>query len=236
MFYSLNKVDFVLESTPEGIPQFLQTDHRISEEISSNLEISALMALIRIINPKRAAYLAGEPEPVVIYSFDHVGSDQDPPEFLKRVVSSAGGILTTGSDLRPVDLPDPEPLTDTLNRAMQELSAATIQGYEFSESGVALLEKNLSPQSEEDDDFEYWSAVLKLGAFGGELIRRSNGGDWIVANTGAMAQTSCLPFALNTSFRGEPATVNPLGKAIKFFEDGPEESLVPLVSMIKSNP
>jgi hypothetical protein len=56
----------------------------------------------------------------------------------------------------------------------------------------------------------------------------SNGGRWEVVATGT------LPLALTTTFRGSPATVNPLGKAIKRFANGEEDSLVPLVQLLRS--
>jgi len=59
------------------------------------------------------------------------------------------------------------------------------------------------------------------------LIRASNGGRWTITDSGS------LPFALTTRFRGEEATVNPLGKAIKRFTNGEEDSLVALVNVIR---
>jgi len=69
--------------------------------------------------------------------------------------------------------------------------------------------------------------VMKLGSLGGEVIRASNGGRWIAADSGS------LPFALLTRFRGGEATVNPLGKAIKRFMNGQVDSLVALVDQLR---
>lgn len=82
----------------------------------------------------------------------------------------------------------------------------------------------------EEDEIAYWSAVVKLGSFGGEVIRASNGGQWIATDSGS------LPFALVTRFRSEEAKINPLGKAIKRFANGEEDSLVNLVNLIRSQP
>jgi hypothetical protein len=72
--------------------------------------------------------------------------------------------------------------------------------------------------------------VLKLGSMAGEIIRASNGGQWALGDSGR------LPFALSTRFRGGEATVNPLGKAIKRFAHGEEDTLVSLVEMVQSQP
>ena len=226
MFSSLDRADISLAPTSAGNPQFVQTDHRSPEEIRENPELSAVMALVRIVNPKRV-FEDGAPEPIVIYM-----CDQDPPLFLKQIISAAGATLAFGGDISPQSLPAAEPLGRVLNDAMHELSSAVIKEYsiELNESAVSNLEQSLSPPAAESDEFLYWSAVLKLGAVGGELIKQTNGGEWAITDTGS------LPFALATNYNGESATVNPLGKAIKYFNNGEEDSLVSLISVLKANP
>ena len=226
MFSSLDRADISLAPTQAGNPQFVQTDHRSPEEISQNSELSAVMALIRTVNPKRMAE-DGAPEPFVIYT-----CEQHPPLFLKRIISAAGATLAIGEDMSPQPLPEPESLDRVLNDAMHALSSAVTNEYStgLNEAAVSHLEQSLSPPSAEANEFLYWSAILKLGAVGGELIKQSNGGRWVIAGTGS------LPFALDTNYNGESATVNPLGKAIKYFANGEEDSLVPLISTLKANP
>lgn len=98
--------------------------------------------------------------------------------------------------------------------------------------GLAAVERALAESAgdPEEDEFAYWSAVVKLGGFGGEVIRASNGGRWVVVDSGT------LPFALSTRFRGGEATVNPLGKAVKRFANGEEDSLTALVGLVRSQP
>ena len=63
MFSSLDHADISLAPTSAGNPQFVQTDHRSPEEIRENPELSAVMALVRIVNPKRV-FEDGAPEPL----------------------------------------------------------------------------------------------------------------------------------------------------------------------------
>jgi hypothetical protein len=103
--------------------------------------------------------------------------------------------------------------------------ALTLEGLQAVEDALAA-----TAPSPEDDEAAYWSAVFKLGAVGGELIRASNGGRWVQIERGN------LPFALSTRFRGGQATVNPLGKAIKLFADGEGESVAALVRVTIGSP
>jgi hypothetical protein len=64
----------------------------------------------------------------------------------------------------------------------------------------------------------------------GDVIRATNGGAWVVVASGT------LPFALKTRFQGGDATVNPLGKAMKRFAGGDEDSVAALVRFVQSQP
>lgn len=227
MFSSLDRVDIVLEPDADGRQQFVQTDHRSATEIEQEPELSALFALVRVLNAKRMAE-SDSPEPVVLYV-----TQERPPVFLRRVIHAAGGRLVVGAG-RPPEAE--EGLALSLDEVIESCFARlarsvaneynvpqTVQGLEALESKLAVLAGD-----PEDDEFGYWSAVLKLGTFGGEIIRATNGGEWIVGNSGS------LPLALATKFRGEPATVNPLGKAIKRFANGEEDSLAWFVNVVCS--
>jgi len=104
-------------------------------------------------------------------------------------------------------------------------------GVPFNLDGLLNLQETLAESAgrPDDNDYTYWSAVVKLGAFAGELIRATNGGTWDSVGSGT------LPLALVTNFKGEQGTVNPLGKAMKRFQNGAEDSLVPLVKATQSN-
>jgi hypothetical protein len=229
VFSSLDRVDIVLEPEADGRQRFVQTDHRAAGEIEREPALSTLFALVRILNPKRMAE-EGSPEPAVLY----IAQDR-PPGFLGRAVRAAGGqlIIDAGPEPEP-DEGETPPLDQVIESAFADLARAVAaeHGVEPTVDGLREVERALAEKAPDPDGDEiaYWSAVVKLGGFGGELIRASNGGRWLVAESGT------LPFALSTSFRGEQATVNPLGKAIRRFANGEEDSVVSLVNVLRSQP
>jgi hypothetical protein len=227
VFSSLDRVDIVLQAGPDGRPRYVQTDHRTAEEVESESALSVLFALVRVLNPRRQVE-AGAAQPIVLYL-----AQSRPPEFLCQAIRAAGGLLVVGSgrDLRPEpDEGDTPPLEEVIDSAFADLAHAVAMehGVQLTLEGLETVERSLASVAggPEEDEVAYWSAVVKLGAFGGELIRASNGGQWTVVASGS------LPFALTTNFRGEEATVNPLGKAIKRFAQGEGDSLVTLVNLI----
>jgi len=229
VFSSLDRVDIVLKPGSDGRQQFVQTDHRTAAEIEQERELSALFALVRVLNPKRMAE-AGAPEPVVLY-----WAQERPPEFFRRVIHAAGARLVIGNGPEPEAEEGPPPsLDEVIESAFAGLARAVAaeHGVYLTSKGLESVEAKLADLAgdPEEDEYAYWSAVLKLGGFAGEVIRASNGGLWKVTDSGS------LPFALTTRFRGEQATVNPLGKAIKRFTNGAGDSLVTLVRLICSQP
>jgi hypothetical protein len=226
MFSSLDRADIVLKPT-DGRKHFVQTDHRTAAEVEEEPELSVLFALVRVLNPKRMAE-KGDPEPVVLYETMH-----QPPEFLCRAIAAAGGRLSVARNPQPAPAGTP-PLEEIVESAFTGLArrVAADYGIELSPQGLEVVERDLADTAEdpEEDEFAYWSAVLKLGTFAGELIRASNGGRWVVADTGT------LPFALTTTYQGAEATVNPLGKAIKRFANGEEDSVAFLVETVRRRP
>lgn len=256
MFASLDSIDIVTQRT-DGRREYWQTDHRTAQEIEQQPALSVLFALTRILNPLRGGE-AGEARPVIIYSASH-----PPPEFLRRALGAAGALLTIGDDIEPKEpVPAAVPAGGTfvgrilgglfgagaakrndsaagaldamLQRAFAEPAASvaaehgvplTIEGLRTVEDAIAA-----SQPDPEVDEAAYWTAVFELGSFGGEVLRAACGGRWVMAEMGT------LPFALSTTYRGGPSTVNPLGKAIKRFAEGEEDSLVALVNVIRANP
>jgi hypothetical protein len=229
VFSSLNRVDIVLKPGPDGRRRFVQTDHRTAAEVAQEPELSAVFALVRILAPRRLAE-PGEPEPLVIYS-----ARERPPESLRQVIHAASGQLVIGDDLQPlVEEAGSPPLEEVIEAAFANLARAVAAEHNapLNLAGLEAVERSLadSAADPEEDEVAYWSAVVKLGSFGGEIMRAANRGQWIVPDSGS------LPFALLTRFRGEQATVNPLGKAIKRFTNGEGDTLVALVNLICSQP
>lgn len=228
MYSSLDRIDIVLKAK-EGRKEYVQTDHRTAEEIEEEPELSTLFALVRVLNPKRMRE-EGELEPIVTYATQHT-----PPDFLRRAVRAAGGRLAVGKEARPVEDGGEVPLVEeVIQSAFAGLAqrVAAEHGVALTVAGLETIEPVLAAQAgdPEDDEIAYWSAVMQLGSFAGEVMRASNGGRWQVADGGT------IPFALATGFQGSEATVNPLGKAIKRFANGEEDSVANLVRVVQSRP
>jgi hypothetical protein len=228
MYSSLDRVD-VVTTEPDGQGRYFQTDHREADEIEANPDLSVLFALVRVLNAKRMVE-PGEPEPIVTYV-----SQNPPPEFLRQAVRAAGGeCLIHGEDQTEQDEDEPPLLADVIASAFAGLARSVAEefGVDLSIQGLETVEKALAETAgdPEENEVDYWTAVVKLGTFGGEVIRASNGGQWKVVETGT------LPFALETKFRnGGSPKVNPLAKAIKRFANGDEDTLIFLVQMIQGD-
>lgn len=227
MFSSLDRIDIVLKGEP---PTYVQTDHRDAAEIEREPELSVLFALTRVLNPKREAK-PGQPHPVVLYV-----AKERPPDFLRRAVAVAGGRLVVGltagtDEAVPIDDLGPlPPLADFVPESFAACARAVAAefGVAVDRAGLAVVEAALADRAGDPDDDEigYWTGVVQLGSFAGEVIRAANGGRWEVVDSGT------LPFALQTTYQGNPATVNPLGKAVKRFANGEEDSLTYFVQVV----
>ncbi len=224
LYSSLDRVDIV-SAGPGGARRYVQTDHRDAAEIEYESELATLMALVRVLNPLR--FTEGEgPAPEVVYHAAHV-----PPPFLRRAIASAGATLVVGPDasgeplaydLSVGALVDVDALADETFGALGRRTAESI-GLTLTVSGLEAYERALvadGPPSAEGDEGRYWASVLKLGAFTGELLREPNGGRWV--QTGSTMGR--LPFVIHASYQGTTATVNPLGKAIKYFGQGTQDA------------
>jgi hypothetical protein len=228
MFSTLNQIDIVTKGK-RGRKQYVQTDHRTAEEIEAEPELSVLFAVVRIVSPKRVAKEKGD-HPVVLYDFQY-----QPPEFLCQAIRAAGGRLLVCGQPVPVHDDDETPtLEEVMTTAFSNLARRVAEEYkvEFTMKGLEQLENVLakSAGSVEKDELTYWSSVMKLGSFGGELIRNAIGGQWQVIDRGT------IPLALSTSFQGAQAVVNPLGKSMKRFDIGKEDSLAALIHLVLNRP
>jgi hypothetical protein len=226
MFANLGRIDIELQPDAAGRRHFVQMDHRTCAEVEAEPDLSALFAIIRVLNPMRARG-ENEPDPIVSCSFVDL-----PPPFLADAIAAAGGRLVKGASIsEPIAATQGPALHSVVASAMAGLVRATMTEHRvsFDATGLLAVERSLSATriSADEDAYAYWSAVLKLGSFAGELIRASNGGRWDTTGSGS------LPIVLVTSFRGDEATVNPLGKAIKRFAQGEEDSVVSLVELVQ---
>ncbi|MFC1610137.1 hypothetical protein ACFL6C_04215 [Myxococcota bacterium] len=219
MYSSLDRIDIVAEQ-PDGTQFSVQTDHRSAEEIESEPDLSIIFTLIRILNPLRMGEMA-------VGGVDYI-FQAPPPDFLQQAVASAGAVLKV--DKQPVPYTGPElEVTVLANQSLAALAndVAKERGLPFTEEGLAELEAEIAEDipDQEEDEVGYWTTVIQLGAFCGEVIRAAVGGSWIVPE---MAMSS-LPFVFQATVRGDESKINPLGKAIKFLDDPESDSLTGLV-------
>jgi hypothetical protein len=222
MFCSLNQIDLVTKGKG-GRKLCIQTDHRTPAEIEEEPELSILFAVVRVLAPSRIL-TKGSAEPIVIYDAQH-----QPPEFLCQAIRAAGARLQVGGAAADEEGAAPS-LEEILASTFASLARRVAVKYDvaLTTDGLDALEPVLVEEagSVKEDEIVYWSAVMRLGAFGGEVIRASNGGHWQVIERGT------IPLALSTTFQGSPATVNPLGKAMKRFDIGEEDSVSSLVHFV----
>jgi hypothetical protein len=226
LYSSLDRIDIVLEPGADGRKRFVQTDHRTKEEILGEPELSAMFGLVRMMMPRRMVE-EGEMLPEVGYMPAH-----GLPEFLLKVIQSAGGHLVMSEGVTvPALKSKPLGLEGVIAAVFSHMAGAvskeigvmqTVAGLEQAESVLAYAARN----GKEEDEAAYWGAVVKLGALGGEIVRKANGGTWKFTREGT------LPFCLMTTFNGRELTVNPLGKAVKRIAQGRDESVAGMVKML----
>ena len=221
VYYDLDKVDAVARDTTNGLRLFIQTEHRTAAEIEASRDPSTVLALIRMLNPARMGRREGEPFKVVYASSSEV------PDFLHQAIVSAGGVLWIDNQERAYNgqsLPADALFDNALRNIVAGVSRRT--GLSVNLGGLASLERKLAkarPDRERNAEV-YWTSVIELGAFAGEVMRLTKGGGWIASDEAI----SSMPVLFDC--RGNK--VNFLGKAIKFYANGESDSVVPLVKVM----
>lgn len=221
VFSSLDRVDIVYTDL-EGRDHWLQSDHRSPEAIEAEAELSLVFALIRVLNPPRD-FPEDEPEPVLEYRCQH-----RPPDFMRAAIASAGAQLVVDEAVPYEDeAPDAETLADL---GFAALAARVLAEHELPCELASLerLEREQPELRREADEIGYWRAVVSLAAVAGEVLRAEAGGRWSLHPS-----AGTLPFVFLLGPESAPVVVNPLGKAIKRLENGPEDSLASLVTVAR---
>jgi hypothetical protein len=257
MYSSLERVDLV-STTPDGQRQYRQTDHRTAAQVEEEPALSVLFAIVRILGAVQLARQEPDDNWAVIYTAAHpppeflrqavqaagglvsVGrelrleSGEKRGTFLGKALRTVGALFG-GRKAEPAPSAGETPTLDAIiQRAFADLAreVAAEHGVGLDVDGLRVVEDALAAREldPDADEIAYWTAVFQLGAFGGEVLRGSNGGRWVQAEMGS------LPLALSTRYGGKDATVNPLGKAIKRFSGGEGDRVASLVDVIRGNP
>ncbi|OJH37650.1 hypothetical protein [Cystobacter ferrugineus] len=224
MYSSLDSIDIVTQNEETGRKGFLQTDHRSAAEIQQERELSTLFALTRMLNARQAIESEGGPVDVLYVC------SEPPPDFLRSVVTSAGGRVQINDE--PVSVYEgpigtPEDLAED---AFRRLAYRVAHEREASlDEGLlsALQEEYAQQPGAEEDEPGYWTRVVELAAVTGELLRARHGGRWAAAQ-----DMATMPFAFRLGGEGaSPAIVNVVGKAERFLTNGERDSLVLLLRM-----
>jgi len=155
---------------------------------------------------------------------------EPPPEFLRGVVTSAGGRVQINDEpVSPYEGPigAPEDLADDAFRRLA-YRVAHEQGVSLDERLLTGLQgASAQAPDVEQDESGYWTRVAALAAVAGELLRARHGGRWVEASDRAT-----MPFAFRLGGEGaSPAIVNVVGKAERFLANGERDSLVLLLRM-----
>lgn len=226
MYCSLDKID--LTAQVGGRPIAVQTDHRARAEIEAEPELSALFAMVRVINAREYLLEQGHVDLAVHY----VVAD-DPPPALREALVATGAVIKRstplGDDqLEPLGAPSEEAasaLADRQFTALARRTAARVGTRDLAMALRMLEDQTFTAPPERTDEPAYWQRVLELAALTGELLRAKHPtvGRWI------QTDRSLIPFGFQVS-SGEGATVMfPTNRAQRAIDGGRDESLFKLL-------
>jgi len=179
MYSSLQKPADIMAQFRDGRSLYLLTDHRPFAEVGSDIDLSVAFALIRTMNAVRFARSRGGYYRVAYAALER------PPERMVQAIVSAGGVLEVDHVEQPYmgSAANPTALIDEALRGLGQADAArtgrplTLEGLKALEGEYATWGPRL-----EVDEVAYWSSVMHLGAFAGEVFRGAKGGSWAVTD------------------------------------------------------
>jgi hypothetical protein len=227
MYASLDSIDTILAAS-DGRQLALQTDHRDAYEIEAERALSTAFVLVRCLNPPRA-----EERFQVFYDCAN-----EPPEFLRTAIRASGARLLVKhqqSDPSTVTSVQADVVTALMNEAMGDIAKEASRESGDPLSALVAREGTLERLGfpSEEDEVKFWTETVVLGALAAEALRIPNSGTWRYESGG----TATLPFVCSATYKGQVATVNPLGKALKFLQQrGGGEEPSALVQAILVNP
>lgn len=215
VFCALDKID--LAATVEGRQVAVQIDHRSSDEIEDNIEMSVLFAMTRVINARQDCahvhFVVAGPPPALSEALDAVGA----------VVSEAATRLT-GTTAPPPSEELAGEIADRHFRGLALRVAAQVGTRDVAMALRMLEDQTLADPPSRDDPQRYWRRVLELAALTGELLRAKFHGRWI------QTDRALVPFGFELDGATAGSTVLfPTNRAQRLIEDGRDESLFKLL-------
>jgi hypothetical protein len=227
-YQDLDRVDLRVRDKASGeLKRIVQCDFRNLDEIAARPALSTVFALVRIATAR--CYDRSVPV--------EQACKVEPPRFLIDAVVAAGGGLRVEDHVLvvpPSPPPPPEAMDGFADRAFAALAAeAAGAGGAITSDGLAALEARvvatITADMRSTDPLAYWTAVVELAAVAGELLRElSPGSGW------RFLADQHLPFTFRIEVPDvQVIRVYPLAKAQELIENGPADSLVPVIPAVR---
>lgn len=214
MYSSIQKVDVIAEGEDGAL--LVQTDHRRADEIEKAPELSVLFAVARIVNARHIAVA----EKLKVADIVYAAIIDTPPQFLLDAIGAAGGVLETMPGRERTRLSSDRDPVELVDHSFRALSAVVCDRLEVDEplEAIDALEADVGGafghEPDEENEIEYWTAVLELMAVTGEVIRARTGGSWVITED---SDKSTVPFAFKLP---SGALLVPGNRAMRSLEEG----------------
>jgi hypothetical protein len=173
MWARVHKIDRI-RPLPNGGAIVLIEDERTNVAMDRVPALSALIAIARVLNARRAleAKYAGKGE--IRYAAGAL-----PPSFLTDAITRAGAYVTNGSGDEVVLRPTPGAIAPMIDEAFARLAHEVRTNNQAVDIATALkqLENRYrrQPLDRDKQPAQYWTAVFELAALAGELSRAKKG-------------------------------------------------------------
>jgi hypothetical protein len=217
VYCSIDKID--LAARVEGRPIAVQTDHRRRAEIEQEPELSALIAMARVLNARTHMSAEGHPSAAVHYAIA-----EEPPAFLREALSACGSTLERDRILEALGTHDELAVNMLADRCFAALASRVKVRVGSRDAAIALSmleQQTYAAPPDRDDEAGYWRRVLELAALAGELLRAKYPGRWV------QTDRAVVPFGFQVG--SGTAVMFPTNRAQRVIEDGPDESLFKLL-------
>ncbi len=224
VFADLEQVD-VIYVGEDGRKIGLQTDHRPRDALEADVDRTMVFALSRVLTPRNADLgLVGM----------EYGFFETPPDEVRRALEAADCRIRVDDEiLSPEQAPDDALVDELAGQALEALGRSVLQrhGQAVTREGLEQLEAALITDRETFGDWpaeQRYTALLELGAAAGVVIRALNDGHWVRDHHFG----SVFPFTLEC----EDARSNLFGRALRYYEESPEDGPSVLLDSVTEGP